>query len=259
MNTLKKGNKGNDVKKLQSLLGIDSDGIFGGKTEEIVKKFQKDNGLTDDGIVGSKTWKLLEQQNSSIDKRVIYNPIYKHITKCQNRKIEYLVIHFTAGTKSTKGCAENNRAVFLKRDASADFVVDDETILQVNPDPKNYYCWAVGDGKGKNGITNKNAINIEICSSLKPKTTSAVPNHDGWYFTEDSVSNALCLTKIIMENYNIPFKNIVRHFDASGKLCPGIIGWNTGKIYDSVTGKYTGHNNTEEKWIDFKNHLAEEQ
>lgn len=57
--TLKRGSKGNEVKQVQNLLGIDADGIFGKKTEAAVKAFQAANGLTPDGIVGRKTWAAL--------------------------------------------------------------------------------------------------------------------------------------------------------------------------------------------------------
>ena len=53
---LKKGSKGDDVKKLQQKLGLGSDGTFGPGTETAVKKWQSDNGLTPDGIVGEGTW-----------------------------------------------------------------------------------------------------------------------------------------------------------------------------------------------------------
>lgn len=58
---LKKGSRGKYVKKLQKLLKIKADGIFGAKTEAAVKKYQKKKKLQADGIVGAKTWaKLLK-------------------------------------------------------------------------------------------------------------------------------------------------------------------------------------------------------
>ena len=39
--TLRKGTKGNEVKELQKILGINSDGDFGRKTEAAVKKWAK--------------------------------------------------------------------------------------------------------------------------------------------------------------------------------------------------------------------------
>ena len=53
---LKKGSNGEEVKKLQTKLGLTADGIFGSGTETAVKDFQTKNGLTADGIVGEGTW-----------------------------------------------------------------------------------------------------------------------------------------------------------------------------------------------------------
>ena len=53
---LKRGSTGEDVKKLQSKLGLTPDGSFGPATEAKVKEWQSANGLTADGIVGDGTW-----------------------------------------------------------------------------------------------------------------------------------------------------------------------------------------------------------
>ena len=53
--TLKKGSKGELVKKMQAVLGVAQDGDFGPGTEAKVKAWQTKNGLTADGIVGPKT------------------------------------------------------------------------------------------------------------------------------------------------------------------------------------------------------------
>ena len=52
---LKKGSKGEEVKKLQAKLGLAADGIFGAGTESKLKEWQKKNGLTVDGIAGPST------------------------------------------------------------------------------------------------------------------------------------------------------------------------------------------------------------
>ena len=53
--TLRKGMKGDDVKRMQEVLGIGADGDFGFGTLTAVKKWQKLNGLAADGIVGPAT------------------------------------------------------------------------------------------------------------------------------------------------------------------------------------------------------------
>jgi putative chitinase len=61
---LRKGSRGDDVKRLQEALGIAVDGTFGADTETAVKNWQKSHGLGADGIVGRLTWgKLFEVGN----------------------------------------------------------------------------------------------------------------------------------------------------------------------------------------------------
>ena len=249
---LKIGNKGEEVKRLQEALGINNDGIFGKQTEEAVKLFQKKNGLEVDGIVGDKTWAALGFKDEI---NIIKMPLGVHISKAPNREIKYLAIHFTAGSSSKAGSAKSVKHVFEQRKASADFCVDDRDMVQFNPDLHNYYCWAVGDGNGKYGVTNKNSISIEICSSLKKGTSAAVPNHSGWYFTDAALENAVKLSKYLMNKYNIPIDRVIRHYDASRKSCPGLVGWNDGTLYKEDGSKTKEKNNSNE-WIKFKKKLG---
>lgn len=260
MNTLKLGSKGEDVKILQKYLGLMVDGIFGIQTELKVKAWQKSKGLVADGIIGTKSWDIILKESNLIN---ITNGFIKtHITKSINRPIKYIAIHYTASRSSKKGSAMAIRNVFLQRNASVDFVVDDATILQVNPDLKNYYTWGVGDKKNPytNGgrlnkiATNKNTISIEICSNLMFGYSADIANHEGWYFTDQSINNAIKLVKYLMEKFNIPKENVVRHFDITGKLCPGIIGWNDFNIYDKY-GKPTSKKNTNIEWQNFISQL----
>lgn len=52
---LRRGARGDAVRKLQQQLGIKVDGVFGPQTERAVRDFQRKNGLKVDGIVGPKT------------------------------------------------------------------------------------------------------------------------------------------------------------------------------------------------------------
>lgn len=53
--TLRRGMKGDDVARMQKVLGVAADGDFGFGTDAALKKWQRANGLTADGIAGPKT------------------------------------------------------------------------------------------------------------------------------------------------------------------------------------------------------------
>src|SRR5262245_8723539 len=57
--TLRRGDSGPLVRKLQELLGIFVDGEFGPRTEAAMREFQRQHQLVPDGIIGPKTWAIL--------------------------------------------------------------------------------------------------------------------------------------------------------------------------------------------------------
>ena len=120
--------------------------------------------------------------------------------------IKYIVIHDTGNTGKGSG-AMNHYNYFNggNRNASAHYFVDDSNIIQIIEDSNT--SWHCGDGGGKYGITNQNSIGIEICI-----------NSDGNY--DKAIAHTIDLTKYLMTKYNISIDNVVRHYDASGKICP---------------------------------------
>ena len=136
--------------------------------------------------------------------------------------IKYIVLHYTGNKGDT---AKNNVDYFYggDRNASAHYFVDDNSIWQSVEDYNS--AWAVGDGKGAYGITNQNSISIEMCCN-----SSGV-------ISEKTETNALELVKYLMSKYNISISNIVRHYDASRKICPN---WSA---------------NNWSRWTTFKNKL----
>ncbi|MBQ9346952.1 MAG: N-acetylmuramoyl-L-alanine amidase [Oscillibacter sp.] len=174
-------------------------------------------------------------------------------TLTTGRKPLYLVEHFTAGTHSRPGAALNTAAWFKNPQcaASADFIVDDTTAVQYNPDPWNRYTWAVGGSKYANSkggslygiVTNRNSISIEICSTSR--TGRVVPsNSPEWYFTDAVIDRAVELTQYLMKEYGIDAAHVIRHYDVSGKPCPGIIGWNkdteSEKAWEAFKARLSG-------------------
>ena len=159
---------------------------------------------------------------------------YSNTSAYSNRPLDYIVIHYTAGTTSRTGVAYNTAVMFSNPSiyASADFIVDDTTAVQFNPDIKNRYCWHCGDSKNYNkggsyygACQNYNSIGIEVCSSNKTGQMTAA-NDNNYYFTEAVINKAAELAKYLMQTYNIPADRVIRHYDVTGKYCPGIKGWN---------------------------------
>lgn len=174
-----------------------------------------------------------------------------HTTSRAARAIEYIVIHYTAGTSSKAGSALSLAAYFAARpdDVSADFTVDDAAVVQYNGDIKNRYTWHCGGNKyaTKGGslygiCKNSNSIGIEICCNNSTGKMQAA-NDKSYSFSDAAVANALWLVKKLMAEYNIPAERVVRHYDVTGKPCPGIIGWNA----DS---------GSEAKWTAFKQAIS---
>ena len=138
-------------------------------------------------------------------------PIQKMLIKYNfsNRngaKVEYIVIHDTGNTGSKADVdAHFNYFNGANRNASADYFVDDKKIGQFVEDYN--YSWAVGDGKGAYGITNRNSVSIELC--INPETNRAT-----------AINNLVDLTKYLMNKYGLSSDKVKRHYDASRKTCP---------------------------------------
>lgn len=168
---------------------------------------------------------------SGID--IVKETYTKNTESNPGRAIYFIVVHYTAGVSSKPGSAVNTAKYFANQSsASADFIVDDGGIVQYNPDIKNRYTFHCGGSKYNNKggklygkCTNANSIGIEMCSSSKDGKMHQ-PNDSNYYFTDAVVNNTKKLVRYLMKTYNISANNVVRHYDTTGKPCPGIKGWN---------------------------------
>lgn len=156
------------------------------------------------------------------------------------QNIKWIVIH---GTGNTTDKDINNAKYFSAsggntRYAGAHYFVDDadNVIYQSIDDLKN--ANAVGGGRVSNAYgaaskfrlcTNYNSISIEMCSV------------NGEY-QEKTIELALELTRDLMFKYGIDIDHVIRHWDVTGKKCPGWNGW-------------TGMDQS--KWHAFKYRLAD--
>ena len=51
-----------------------------------------------------------------------------------------------------------------------------------------------------------------------------------------------------MKKYGVPKSNVIRHYDVSGKLCPGVVGWNDSYVYED-NGKQLSKKSDSSKWL----------
>ena len=121
-------------------------------------------------------------------------------------KPAYVVIHETDNW--SKGADAKAHATAMKNGnlaGTVHYYVDSKSIYQTLDHADG--AWAVGDGKGKYGITNRNSINIEIC--VNPETD---------YYK--AVDYAEQLAAKLLKQYGWGTDHLKRHYDASRKNCP---------------------------------------
>lgn len=134
-------------------------------------------------------------------------------------KIKYIVIHYTANDGDTD---EGNGNYFANNivKASAHYFVDGDSVTQSVPDNYTAYsvggkkyadCNSTGGGKLYGQCTNTNSISVELCDEVRNGISD---------FSAPTIENAIELTKMLMNKYNIDISRVIRHFDVTGKPCP---------------------------------------
>lgn len=191
MKLLKEGSIGNEVRKLQTLLKIKADGIFGPMTKKTVIKFQLSRDLKPDGIVGSDTWSVLFNNPGGlmdgIDEDTDINGQYfntdfdqvihkyylgrdQYVNGDRKRNNEYFFLHHTAYY------ADPYRTIDMwDRDSrgriATEFVLggqgyrtedDEHDGVMVQAFPETGYAWHLG--KTGSGYMNRHSVGLEICS-----------------------------------------------------------------------------------------------
>lgn len=149
-------------------------------------------------------------KTSKTEKESVTMNIIKMISKknCYigQNKPAYIVIHETDNW--SKGADAKAHATAMKNGnlaGTVHYYVDSKSVYQTLNHSDG--AWAVGDGKGKYGITNLNSINIEIC--VNPETD---------YYK--AVDKAEQLAAQLLKQYGWGTDRLKRHYDASRKNCP---------------------------------------
>ena len=135
--------------------------------------------------------------------------IKRNVTMKVGRKVEWIVVHYTAGS----GTAKDNCTYFGREQvgASADFFIDlDGAIWQFNADLRNYYTYHCGcPSKYTRFVTNADSVGIEMVGT-------------GSEFTQAQKASLRALTLALMEDFGVAADHVVRHYDCNTvhKLCP---------------------------------------
>ena len=158
------------------------------------------------GILSIKaSKKALKTEKESVTMNIIKMISKKNCYIGQN-KPAYIVIHETDNW--SKGADAKAHATAMKNGnlaGTVHYYVDSKSVYQTLDHSDG--AWAVGDGKGKYGITNRNSINIEIC--VNPETD---------YYK--AVDKAEQLAAQLLKQYGWGTDRLKRHYDASRKNCP---------------------------------------
>ncbi len=128
----------------------------------------------------------------------------------EGKKIEYIVIHYTAGRNDT---ARANAVYFQSsRQASAHYFVDENEIIQTVKDTNAAWHCGTKYGYKHAKCRNANSIGIEICSKIDAG--------GNYYFDPKAVKRTAELVAALMKKYGVSIGNVIRHYDVTGKICP---------------------------------------
>ncbi len=162
----------------------------------------------------------------------------------KKHSIDFIVVHYTAGTSSKE--AKDSVAGWnsSSSQASANYVVDQKKIVHTVPDDELVYTWHCGtSGKYYHPTCrNSNSVGIEMQSDYDGKfpgysKLKYPTDWDKWYLRDEVVENTAKLVAYLMKKYHLTDvdKQVLRHYDVTHKECP----------YPMV-GK------NEVKWVEFK-------
>lgn len=156
-------------------------------------------------------------------------------SKGNNRKIEYIIVHYT-GNDGDTAKANCEYFQYVNRNSSAHYFVDENEIYQCVEDSD--IAWHSGkdysNGRAEYWQPNMNdiSIGVELCSKKV---------NGRFYIDEKTKDNAIELIKDLMAKYNIDSDHILRHFDVTWKECP-----------QPFVANY-------DEWLEFKSRLADDE
>lgn len=182
------GSRGTEVKKVQALLKVEPDGIYGPMTRAAVVKFQLSKEIKPTGIVDSATWAELFHSSQKVDDidqdsdvngmvyitdfnqeiSRYYLPEKEYVHETYNN--QYVVLHHTASGPNPFNVIDlwgrDNRGRI-----GTEFVLGGQDHVTGNDEydgkmvqafPQGNLAWHIG--KSGSGYMNKRSVGLEICS-----------------------------------------------------------------------------------------------
>ncbi len=138
----------------------------------------------------------------------------KNYRKGRKQAVKYLVIHYVGAT----GDARNNAKYY---GTTANIGASAHYFVGHGPSPEIWSSVAEGDTAWHCGANkykhpdcrNDNSIGVELCCHQDAA--------GGWYFDAETVDAAVALCQDIIARCGIDRGHVLRHYDVTGKVCPG--------------------------------------
>ncbi len=272
---LKIGSHSEEVKKVQRLLGVAADGIFGAGTAQGVKSWQQAHGLDADGMVGPNTWRKMQGSMPEKEPNKSYRSkegleIEEYFLSPEDYKAgptakEYLFLHHTAGWENPFTVIEDWGSDSIGTIAT-EFVMGGSSVKGsrdtydgkvVQAFPSGAYAWHLG----KNGsqFMHTHSVGIEVCNFgyvVDGKTWAgsevveeqivtldeAFREHRTWHrYSDQQIENLRLLILHIADRDNIDVrKGLVEEVKKKGAAA---FEFNQDAFYGKVKGMWT-HTNT---------------
>jgi N-acetylmuramoyl-L-alanine amidase len=160
------------------------------------------------------------------------------------RRIKYIVIHFFGDLGTALSVARFFYDSYVG--ASAHYNVDEQPTIYQSVDDEDI-AWHCGASRYFHAdCRNSNSLGIEVRHTKINKNSDDAGDTD-WYFLEETIVNTLQLVWLLMDKYDIPLENVIRHYDVTHKYCPRPFMGNDINNYHGVTGNAM--------WSNFKQRL----
>ena len=142
------------------------------------------------------------------------------VPRARSEKIKFIVCHYL-------GVPNADNPDLYDGGKGGHYNIERNGKIYKAADPKTAVVWHCGgELQGSGGhkffriCTNYNSIGIECGVCYDGSRRDPDGDDPNWYFTTETQESLVFLVSKLMDEYNIPFEHVIRHYDVTGKLCP---------------------------------------